>query len=101
MPIIYKDANLNNASQNAGPIERIIFGKTRKELFQNIKDKIWAIPSETTILDDEVSADYNKWIAGLWNKIEPPTEITNIGIRDCRYALPYSKEFKDWLRKNN
>ncbi len=99
-PNIYSNIYLNNASQATGAIERDVVGHTKQQLFENIREKIWALSSEVIILDDKVAEEYNRWIAGLWNRLEPPAEITNVGMRDCRYALPYSSEFKAWLRKH-
>ena len=84
-PIIWRDENLNNASARIGSTICHVFGETKEQLFENIKQKIWAMSSEARILDEEVAAEYNQWI----------------GMRDMRYALPYSKEFKQWLRKHN
>jgi len=78
-----------------------VFGETKEQLFENIKQKIWAMSSEARILDEEVAAEYNQWIADNWKAKSVPAEIKNMGMRDMRYALPYSKEFKQWLRKHN
>ena len=100
-PIIWRDENLNNASAGIGSTTCHVFGETKEQLFENIKQKIWAMSSEARILDEEVAAEYNQWIADNWKAKSVPAEIKNMGMRDMRYALPYSKEFKQWLRKHN
>ena len=109
-PIIWRDENLNNASAGIGSTTCHVFGETKEQLFENIKQKIWAMSSEARILDEEVAAhildeevaaEYNQWIADSWKAKSIPAEIKNMGMRDMRYALPYSKEFKQWLRKHN
>jgi hypothetical protein len=100
-PIIWRDENLNNASAGIGSTICHVFGETKEQLFENIKQKIWAMSSEARILDEEVAAEYNQWIADSWKAKSIPAEIKNMGMRDMRYALPYSKEFKQWLRKHN
>lgn len=100
-PIIWRNEYLNNASQGIGETICYVSGETKEQLFENIKHKIWAMSSEARILNEEVSKEYNQWIANSWKAKDVPTEIKNMGMRDMRYALPYSKEFKMWLRKNN
>ena len=100
-PIIWRDENLNNASAGIGSTTCHVFGENKEQLFENIKQKIWAMSSEARILDEEVAAEYNQWIADNWKAKSVPAEIKNMGMRDMRYALPYSKEFKQWLRKHN
>ena len=93
-PIIWRDENLNNASAGIGSTTCHVFGETKEQLFENIKQKIWGMSTE-------VAAEYNQWIADSWKAKSVPAEIKNMGMRDMRYALPYSKEFKQWLRKHN
>ena len=64
-----------------------VFGETKEQLFENIKQKIWAMSSEARILDEEVAAEYNQWIADSWKAKSVPAEIKNMGMRDMRYAL--------------
>ena len=88
-PNIYRDEHLNNAAAMAGSIERVILGHTKDELFQNIREKIWALSSEAVIIDNNVMADeYNRWIVKNWKRKSVPTEINNVFDRDMRYALP-------------
>ena len=101
LPIIWRDENLNNASAGIGSTTCLVCGETKEQLFENIKQKIWAMSSEARILDEEVAAEYNQWIADSWRAKNIPTEIANMGQRDMRYALPYSNEFKRWLRRHN
>ena len=101
-PVIYSDEYLNRASQRIGAIERKIFGDTKQQLFENIKRKIWAMSSEAVILDSEsITKEYNAWIAAQYHTHTIPKEINNLGQQSMYFALPYSKTFKDWLRKNN
>ena len=100
MPVIYKDEHLHQASQGVGATECRVFGNTEQQLFENIKEKIWAMSSEAVILDEATAKRYNQWIADSW-KTSVPQCINNMGQRDMRFALPYSEEFKQWLRKNN
>ena len=100
-PVIWKDEYLNNASQGIGITTCLVCGETKEQLFENIRQKIWAMSSEACILNEEVAAEYNRWIADSWKKEEVPTEIDNMGQRDMYFALPYSSAFKQWLRKNN
>lgn len=55
-PIIWRDENLNNASAGIGSTTCHVFGETKEQLFENIKQKIWAMSSEARILDEEVAA---------------------------------------------
>lgn len=100
-PIIWKDEHLNTASQGIDIMTCLVSGETKEQLFENIRHKIWAMSSEACILDEEVAAEYNRWIADSWKDENVPAEINNIGQRDMYLALPYSKSFKEWLRKNN
>ena len=100
MPVIYKDEHLNRASQGIGTTECHVFGETEVQLFENIREKIWAMSSEAAILDEATAKRYNQWIADDW-KTAVPECINNMGQRDMRFALPYSESFKLWLRKNN
>jgi hypothetical protein len=100
MPVIYKDEHLNRASQGIGTTECHVFGETEVQLFENIREKIWAMSSEAAILDEATAKRYNQWIADGW-KTSVPECINNMGQRDMRFALPYSEKFKQWLRKNN
>ena len=54
-PIIWRDENLNNASAGIGSTTCHVFGETKEQLFENIKQKIWAMSSEARILDEEVA----------------------------------------------
>jgi hypothetical protein len=98
-PIIWRDENLNNASAGIGSTTCFVSGETKEQLFENIKHKIWAMSSEARILDEEMAAEYNRWIADSWKAKSIPTEIKNIGQRKMLYALPYSTDYKKWLRK--
>lgn len=101
-PVIYKDDCLHWTSQNIGATECLAAGKDKTELFRNIKEKIKAMCSETIILDDDISKEYNQWRTEQWHKTNVPEYVENIGTRDLLlYALPYSEDFKQWLRKNN
>lgn len=100
MPVIYKDEHLNRASQGIGTTECHVFGETEVQLFENIREKIWAMSSEAAILDEATAKRYNQWIADSL-KTSVPECINNMGQRDMRFALPYSESFKLWLRKNN
>lgn len=101
-PVIYKDDGLHWASQNIGATECLVAGKDKTELFRNIKEKIEVMCSEAIILDDDMSKEYNQWRAEQWHKTNVPEYVENIGTRDLLlYALPYSENFKQWLRKNN
>ena len=64
-PIIWRDENLNNASAGIGSTTCHVFGETKEQLFENIKQKIWAMSSEARILDEEVATEYNQWIDAL------------------------------------
>ena len=100
-PIIRKDEYLNNASQGIGSTTCLVSSETKEQLFENIKQKIWAMSSEARILDEEVASEYNRWIADSGRSQNVPTEINTMGQRDMYFALPYSTSFKKWLRKNN
>ena len=100
-PVVWKDEHLNNASQGIGITTCLVSGETKEQLFENIRHKIWVMSSEACILNEEVAAEYNRWIADSWKKKDAPNEISNIGQRDMHFALPYSSTFKHWLRKNN
>lgn len=100
MPVIYKDEHLNRASHGIGTTECHVFGETEVQLFENIREKIWAMSSEAAILDEATAKRYNQWIADGW-KTSVPECINNMGQRDMHFALPYSESFKLWLRKNN
>ena len=100
MPVIYKDTALNNASQCIGCTDCLVCGNTEEELFENIREKIWAMSSEADILDEGIAKRYNQWIADQW-KSKVPKVIDTVGQRDMRLALPYSAKFKQWLRENN
>ena len=39
-PIIWRDENLNNASAGIGSTTCHVFGETKEQLFENIKQKI-------------------------------------------------------------
>ena len=101
MPVIYKDDGLNEASARIGTTECLVSGKKRNDLFGQIRQKIWAMSSEASILDEEVAREYNRWVSDVWRAKDVPAEVNNIMQRDMRYALPYSQEFKQWLRRNN
>lgn len=101
-PVIYKDNNCHWASQQIGATECLVCGKDKTELFQNIKEKIWAMSSEAIILDEQISKEYNQWRAEQWHKDHVPEYVENIGTRNLLlYALPYSANLKKWLRENN
>ena len=74
-PIIWRDENLNNASAGIGSTTCHVFGETKEQLFENIKQKIWAMSSEAHILDEEVAAEYNQWIADRWKAKSVPAEM--------------------------
>ena len=100
MPVIYKDEHLHRASHGIGSTDCRVFGETELQLFENIREKIWAMSSEAVILDEVTAERYNQWIAD-GRKTSVPECINNMGQRDMRFALPYSEKFKQWLRKNN
>jgi len=100
MPVIYKDVLLREASQSIGSTQCSVFGESEQQLFENIKEKIWAMSSEAVILDEEIARKYNQWVADNW-KTAVPEYINNMGQRDMHFALPYSENFKQWLKKNN
>lgn len=100
-PVIYSDDSLNNASHDIGRTECSISGKTKENLFENIREKIWAMSSEACIVDKNLSEEYNRWIADKYDRGNVPTEINNIGQMSMYFALPYSTSFKKWLRNNN
>ena len=98
---IYSNQYLNNAAAQIGKTRCLVSGRNEKELLLKIKEKIWAMSSEATIEDEQIARTYNQWIADNWHWTKVPTEISNAFIRDMRFALPYSQDFKEWLRKNN
>ena len=100
-PILWKNEHLNNASQNGGVTTCLMSGETKEQLFEDIRHKIWAMSSEACILNEDIAAEYNRWIANSWKQEKVPTEINSMGQRDMYFALPYSESFKQWLRKNN
>ena len=75
-PIIWRDENLNNASAGIGSTTCHVFGETKEQLFENIKQKIWGMSSEARILDKEVAAEYNQWIADSWKAKSVPAAIS-------------------------
>ena len=100
-PVVYRDGSLNEASQRIGCTECYVSGETQQQLFENIKEKIWAKSSEATILDKAIADEYNKWVACQWGSTSVPKQINNIGQQQMRFALPYSQDFKQWLRSRN
>lgn len=100
-PTIYQNEYLNNASSHIGSTSCMIAGKNETELFKKIEEKIWTMSGEASINDKQVAEKYNRWIANQWHRKDIPAEIDNMGQRDMRFALPYSENFKKWLRKFN
>jgi hypothetical protein len=98
-PAIWKDEHLNNASQGIGITTCLVSGETREQLFENIRHKIQAMSSEACIHNEEVTAEYNRWISDSNKTVNVPTEITNMGQRDMYFALPYSSTFKKCVVK--
>lgn len=98
-PCIFRDDNLNTASQRQGALKTIVYGKNKKELLKAIREKIWAMRgAEATIVDKQVAKEYNAWITQLYHQRKTPEKIENQVTAQMLYALPYTEEFKRSLR---
>lgn len=98
-PCIFRDENLNTASQRQAALKTIVYGKNKKELLKAIREKIWAMGgAETTIGNEQVAKEYNAWITQLYHQPGTPTKIENQVTAQMLYALPYSEDFKWSLR---
>lgn len=94
-PCIFRDENLNTASQRQAALKTIVYGKNKKELLKAIREKIWAMGgAETTIGDEQIAKEYNAWITQIYHQRKTPEKIKNQGTAQMLYALPYSKDFK-------
>lgn len=94
-PCIFSDERLNGASQSLGPFRSIIYGKSKTELFKNIREKIAALGvAEAEISDDKLAKEYNLWTARLYKEKEPPKIIENYATAKMGFALPFSVLFK-------
>lgn len=82
--------------------ERIIFGKTKEELFKNLEEKIWALTGrEAIILDEDIRKEYNEWIARQAKMEKVPTEIDNWFYRRMNFSLKYSERYRLELQNNS
>lgn len=98
-PCIFRDENLNTASQRQAALKTIIYGKNKVELLKAIREKIWAMGgAETTIENEQVAKEYNAWITQLYHQSKTPEMIENQVTAQMLYALPYSEDFKRSLR---
>lgn len=99
-PCLFADDALNTASQHMGQLKTTIFGNNKRELFENIREKIRAMAvAEARIEDETIAKEYNSWIAKI-NKQNTPEKIDNYVDAMMRYALPFSEKFKMERRKN-
>lgn len=98
-PCIFRDKNLNTASQRQAALKTIVYGKNKKELLKTIREKIWAMGgAEATIGNEQVAKEYNAWITQLYHQHKTPEKIENQITAQMLYALPYSENFKRSLR---
>jgi len=45
-------------------------GETKEQLFEDIRHKICAMSSEACILNEDIAAEYNRWIANSWKQVQ-------------------------------
>ena len=94
-PCIFGDQALHNASMNLGPLTTVIGGKNKTQLFENIREKIWALSvSEAKIEDEKIAREYNSWISARYKQKSVPQMIENAVTAKMLYALPFSDNFK-------
>lgn len=98
-PCIFRDENLNAASQRQPVFTTIVYGKNKKELLKAIREKIWAMGgAEAAIGDEQVAKEYNAWITQMYHQRKTPEKIEDQATAKMLYALPYSEDFKRRLR---